>query len=407
MERLPRYTCVQTINRRYYLPQSRGERSSCAELIAAHQNRKHELPLKGWDRLRLEVAIADGQDVYSWIGAPKFEKDALEKLAGRGPLGSGDFGPFLSSILQRATVSFQKEEVVDGRRLLLFSYDMPLEQSRYYIKGDKGWLVTAYSGTLLLDPANSDIASMSVRSAEQSENKTVCQALSEVDYGRVPIHDRAILIPRETRLRMIDPGGAESLSTVKYSGCREYSSQSKMFFEEPQNSPATQVKQESAPPRPLPVGLHFTGRIVTPVDSDTAAAGDPIEVVLRKPMRDGKKTIAPDGALLHARLIRVEQQAAGLTQIALHFETMELNGATIPLRATPNSTPMVRSRLAAITSDLGPLDRSRFADLTLVSPDATALDITTLTVRGNRLLFRQLDWRWTTLSLDPKNDNPF
>jgi hypothetical protein len=400
LERLPRYTCVQTITRRLYVPESQTPGSSCAEVIAARQNRTHELPLMKWDRLRLEVAIADGQNVFSWAGAPRFEADAFEKLAGGGPLGSGDFGPFLSSILHVATVSFQKDQVVEGRRLLLYSYDMPLERSQYYIKGDKGWIVSAYSGTLLVDPVSLDVVSMSVRSGALPENKQVCQTLSEVDYTRIPIHDRAILIPQETRLRTIDPGGAESLSTTKYSGCREYSSQSRLFLQGPPSGPDAEVKHESAPP-PLPPGLHFTGRIVTPVDSETAAAGDPIEVVLRKPLRDGKNSIAPAGALLHARLVRVEQQAAGFTIIALRFETMELNGTTIPLRATADLTPMDRSRFAAITSDLGPLDRSRFTDVTLVSQDAASLDTTVLTVRGARLLVRQLDLRWTTLPLEP------
>jgi hypothetical protein len=400
LERLPRYTCVQTITRRQYHSASQAQRSSCAKVIAAHEQRKHELSLRSWDRLRLEVAIADKQNVYSWVGAPKFDKDAFEKLAGGGPLGSGDFGPFLTSILRLATISFQKEEAVDKRRLLLYSYDIPLERSRYYIKGDKGWMVTAYSGTLLLDPANSDVVSMTVRSGALPENKLVCQALSEVDYTRIPIHDRAILIPRETRLRMIDPEGGESLSTVKYSGCREYSSESRLLPEAPPSGPAAEVNHESAP-QPLPAGLHFAGRIVTPIDSETAAAGDPVEVALRQPLRDGENTIAPAGALLHARLSRVEQQASGLTQIALRFETIELNGTTLALRATPDLTPMDRSRFAAITSDLGPLDRSRFRDVTQVSQDATSLDTTVLTVRGVRLQFRQLDLRWTTLPVEP------
>src|SRR5215467_14173876 len=55
LEHLPRYTCVQTITRRLYVPESQAPGSSCAELIAAQQNRTHELPLMKWDRLRLEV----------------------------------------------------------------------------------------------------------------------------------------------------------------------------------------------------------------------------------------------------------------------------------------------------------------------------------------------------------------
>src|SRR5215471_11974683 len=149
LERLPRYTCVQTITRRYYRPEPHVLTPSCAELIAAHAKRRHELTLLKWDRLRMEVAIADGQNVYSWVGAPRFEEGALEKLAGSGPLGSGDFGPFLNSILRKAEVSFRETQTAQKSPLLLYAYQMPLNRSSYHIKGDKGWMLTGYSGTLL------------------------------------------------------------------------------------------------------------------------------------------------------------------------------------------------------------------------------------------------------------------
>jgi hypothetical protein len=271
---------------------------------------------------------------------------------------------------------------------LQYTYQMPLNRSSYHIKGDKGWIVTGYSGTLLLDPADSDVVTLRIRSDELPENKAVCQASSEIDYARVAIHDRSVLIPRETRLGIIDPKGTETLSTTEYSKCREYASKTRLLFEAPQDHPVGSA-QNSTVTAQLPAGLHFAGRIVTPLDSETAAAGDPVEVVLQKPMRDANHVlIAAAGTLLHARLKRVEQWVAGYTQITLEFETMELNGTTVPLRARADVAPLARSRSI------------------LVSYDPESLDTTSISFRGDRLRFQQFDWGWTTLPLDPRDDKP-
>jgi hypothetical protein len=392
LERLPRYTCVQTITRRYYFPEAQVLRPSCADRIAAYENRKQEPAARSWDRLRLEVAIADGQNVFSWVGAPRFEENTLEKLAGGGPLGSGDFGPFLHSIMRVATVSFQRQQVVDGKQLLLYSYQVPLTRSKYEIKTDQGWVRTGYAGTFMLDPQASDIVSVSVRTEALPDNKTVCQATSEVNYGRIPIHDRAILIPRETRLHMIDPTGRETLSTTSYSNCREYASKSRLFLDAPQEGPVNTAAPSLASAAPLPADLRFFARIVTPVDSATAAAGDPLEAVLRKPIRNGNTTLAPAGARLHARLTRVEQRVGGNTVIFFRFESIELNGATVPLRAR---------------ADLAPVSFTRIPGSMLVSWEQSSLETTVLVFRGEHLHFKEFEWGWTTLSLDPKKDEPF
>jgi len=49
----------------YYEGKQHFEHPSCSSLIAAHDARKKKLPVQGWDRLRLEVALVDGQSVHS------------------------------------------------------------------------------------------------------------------------------------------------------------------------------------------------------------------------------------------------------------------------------------------------------------------------------------------------------
>jgi hypothetical protein len=338
LQRMPRYTCVQTITRTYYASRHWSDRPSCSTLISEHDARKKKLPVLGWDRLRLEVALVEGNSVYSWVGAPRFTDDTLDKLAGSGPLGSGDFGVFLSGILHHATLDFQGERVVDGSRLFEYSYEMPIGKSSYKVKVPEGWTVTGYTGTLLLDPEANDLVQLVVRTDELPSASSACQATSEVHYRRTPIHQRMVLVPHETRLYTITTTGSESISQTSYANCREYSSTVKMIFggETISDGPSATSKLAADPPAPLPAGLRFNAHITTPLDLDTAAAGDPIEAVLTSPMRDKKKAvIAPAGVRLHGRLrtVKVTPDAFGMLQIGLQFESIELEGKNVPLSA--------------------------------------------------------------------------
>lgn len=339
LKRMPRYTCVQTITRTYYETRHHSDRPSCSTLIAEHDTRKKKLPVEGWDRLRLEVALVEGNSVYSWVGAPRFTDDTLDKLAGSGPLGSGDFGVFLNGILHNAELSFQGERVVDGSHLFEYSYEMPIGKSSYRVKVPNGWTVTGYDGTLLLDPQANDLVKLVVRTDELPPASTACRATSEVSYSRTPIHERMVLVPRETRLYTINTTGNESMSETSYANCREYTSTVKMIFGDETISaspdPSTPAA-ETETPAPLPPGLRFKAHMTTPLDIDTAAAGDPIEAILIAPMHDKKKAVvAPAGTRLHGRLrtVKVSTRTFDTFQIGVQFEAIEIEGRNIPLSA--------------------------------------------------------------------------
>ena len=339
LKRMPRYTCVQTITRTYYEGKHQFQHPSCSSLITAHDTRRKKLSVEGWDRLRLEVALVDGKSVYSWVGAPRFSDDTLDKLAGSGPLGSGDFGVFISGILHHATLVSQGERLVDGKRLFEYSYEMPIGKSSYNVKLPEGWAITGYSGTLLLDPEADDLVQLVVRTDELPPASSACQATSEVTYKRTPIHQRLVLVPYETRLYTITATGNESMSDTTYANCREYSSTVKMIFggEIISAGTATAAAPAPEPSAPLPAGFNFKAHITTPLNSDTAAAGDPIEAVLTAPMRDKKKNvIAPVGALLHGRLRSVKSWTVPFDslQIGLQFESIEIGSKKVPLSAT-------------------------------------------------------------------------
>ena len=338
LERLPRYTCVQTVTRHYFYSPYRFEAPSCKEAITAHDKRNHELQQSGWDRLRLDVAVASSHEIYSWVGAPRFEDDALASVAGGGPLGSGDFGPFIGGIFKGGILKLEGEKEIEGRRMLEYSYEVPEASSKYEVNAEKQKFITGYSGTMLFDEADPDLIRLVVRTGELREESGKCQAISEVDYGRTMIHGRQMLIPKETRLRVIGRDGGEALNVTAYSDCHEYSSKSVVLTDgvEPPQAGAPKNQSQQPAQTPFPPGLHFDWRLLTPIDSDNAAAGDPVEAILRAPLRDKKGAIlAPAGSRLHGRLGRFAQHAflGGYFEVEFQFEFIDLNGQRVPLSA--------------------------------------------------------------------------
>src|SRR5205085_12178739 len=155
-----------------------------------------------------------------------------EKLAGEGPLGSGDFGVFLREILLKTTLDFQREQVINGKRLLEYSYDMPLEKSTYQVRVSDGWMPVAYNGTLLIDPEAADLAGLTVQIPKMPTRSSACQATNDLTYGRTSIHDRLVLIPRETRLEILNTVGTESQSKTIFANCREYAATSRLILDD-------------------------------------------------------------------------------------------------------------------------------------------------------------------------------
>ena len=83
--RIPAYTCVQTTARSVYGPLvPKKEVRRCDQIVHDRDARKGMPPRLSWDRLRLEVAIINKREAYSWVGAKRFEDDDLQRLIGYG-----------------------------------------------------------------------------------------------------------------------------------------------------------------------------------------------------------------------------------------------------------------------------------------------------------------------------------
>src|SRR5207248_3521337 len=78
----PNYTCVETVTRNFFRPAAPGLPRGCSLVLEQRQHRAADAQLRllSTDRLRLDVAMVQRGEVFSWVGVSKFDDSDLGRL---------------------------------------------------------------------------------------------------------------------------------------------------------------------------------------------------------------------------------------------------------------------------------------------------------------------------------------
>jgi hypothetical protein len=328
---VPRYTCVQTVNRAQYRPQYGIKPAGCRALIAARKQLTSPGYLIVRDRLRLDVAVVDGAETFSWAGARQFETNRVDELVKSGATGSGEFVSYLISVFGKDTDS------ISWLGQSLFAFNVPLEKSHYTYSTNGPDRTTGYHGSFLVDPATAELKRLTVVADDFPANETACRVIDTMDYHRVKIGSGDFLLPEAATMNVLFSEGIESLNEIGYSDCREYAGESTIRFDdgaaEP-GAPKNDAAQPAAPARMLPAGLRFRIGLTSPITSETAAAGDAVTGVILHEVKDRKQGIvARENDVVHGRILQMEQHMYPFPRwvLGIRFDTLEHDGVEQPL----------------------------------------------------------------------------
>ncbi len=74
-QRMPRYTCVETVTRVYLEPAAAALPRDCTVLLEQRRHPTPDIVLHPYstDRLRLDVTMSSRGEIFSWSGAGSFE----------------------------------------------------------------------------------------------------------------------------------------------------------------------------------------------------------------------------------------------------------------------------------------------------------------------------------------------
>jgi hypothetical protein len=328
---VPRYTCVQTVNRAQYRPQYGRKPTSCRAMAAERKQLASPGYLIVRDRLRLDVAVVDGAETFSWAGARRFETSHVDDLVKSGATGSGEFVSYLISVFGPDTDS------ISYLGQSLFGFNVPLEKSHYRYSTDGPERTTGYHGSFLVDPALAELKRLTVVADEFPADEATCRVQDTMDYHRVKIGNGDFLLPESATMDVLFNEGIESINEIGYSDCHEYAGESTIRFDDDAAAPAapkTDAAQPSAPTRQLPPGLRFRIGLTSPIHSETAAAGDAVTGVILHEVKDRKLGIvARENDVVRGRILQLEQHMYPIPRwlLAIHFDTLEHNGVEQPL----------------------------------------------------------------------------
>ncbi len=327
-KRMPRYTCVETVDRTQYQPTINP--STCQSLIAMRRLSAGRGNLAVRDRLRLDVAVVNSGEIFSWAGAGKFESRDVGSIVGGGASGSGEFGGFLMGIFGRETDSISYA----GQRndLSLFNFTVPLAKSSYHYRSTNSEITMGYHGTILVDPADGDLEQLVVEPDDFPKNDPVCMVRHEMDYTRVKIGGGSFVLPEVSSMDALYHNGAETLNTTHYSDCREYVGESTIHFDDVDTSETASAAK--TPLQPLPPKTKLSIALTTPINTELSAAGDAIDGVVLK-----------SGYKVHGRILRLQQILVPTPKwfLEIRFDRIERNGVEQPISLKQLSAPFVFS----------------------------------------------------------------
>ncbi len=335
LARAANYACVQTVEREYLISEKRLSQGCSNDPIATRQ-------LSMRDRLRLDVAVSEGNEIYSWHGDAKFTSSLVSDVVHSGPISSGSFVGFLENIFLRPgpRFTYAGEGGLNGSRLYSFHYVVPLASSRYSVQGRQGTLPVPFHGSFSVRAADYQLASLQVVADSIPSDSNICSAETDVTYQMVNISGQPSLIPSTFLLRVGDNLHWHTVSRNEYSECREFRGESTIHFHFTDSAAQTAPKPASAD-QWLPAGIALHVRLRTPIDDRTSYVGDAVRGVLLKPFKvPGSEIIVPKGARVDGVITKLETHflPENYQFFSVQLSRLSFNGRSFLLNAHPKTS---------------------------------------------------------------------
>ena len=354
---LRKYTCLETVERAYYTDRSRkpgksmtveAPPDSCNGAAFGHNDHLH---LDSEDRLRLQVAVAGGEEIDSWANASRFDSRSIFELIPDGPRSTGAFGTALVNIFRNpgTQYTYLGRKMEGSRAVFEYSFTVSLETSHYFIDVRKQWRKIAYHGSFELDATAAELVRLTSETPELTLETQMCLARTVTKYHLAPVGEGQYLVPSRSELDVISPGARETHSLSTFAACHEYAAESNLTFDGEIPAATAAVTPKTVPLRPA--GLSLTLALAAPIDLSIAAAGDAVtaRVVKAVRARGSNEILIAAGAIVHGRLVamRLERRA---TRCSLRFPPRPASSASkqstvVITRSTHLPFPLLRAHL--------------------------------------------------------------
>jgi hypothetical protein len=337
VQRVPRYTCTESIERFWYATGKvarPGWEAGLVPLIA-------EENLVRSDRLHIDVAVGSGQEMFAWHGQRSFQTDEIDQLVSSGPISSGSYFSFLSSIFLEglARINYGGLRLDGSRQVAVFEYSVSISQSHFETRTASGKDVMGYHGEFTVNPSTGELEQLDILTDDMPDGAAACNFATKTTYAASMLNGSPFQLPESVTMDVVSRSHEKTRTVTHYRQCHEFTSQSVLRFDE---APGEGNISTSRTARTLPAGLPVRIRIKLGVDPEMAWAGDPVEGELAADIVDSKmQLLAPKGAPVHGLILdaAILRRPSRSYVIALQFVGLKFGRGRLPAKSGCGSRP--------------------------------------------------------------------
>jgi hypothetical protein len=326
LDRLPNYTCTETIHQSQ-TPKSIGR----AVLL---------------ETTRLEVAYVEGQELFGWPGAAKIDQPDIGKMIS-GSTGNGYFGILSDNVFSGPTTTFQYAgaAALDGKDALRWDYVVPKLSQAYHIKTESGEAMVGFHGSFWVNAGALDLIRITAIIDDPPIAIGVAATSSILDFERQTIGGSSFVLPRSAELVVLDTDAVESRSRLSFSACHQFVGESVLKFDDPTPEASRAAAKTPATVIALPDDFTVDFNLDSPIDTATAASGDPVHATLRDHVRENGRIVVPKGAGLSGRIAHLAMRG-DLYYLEFAFASIDFEGGHADLAGRRNGvskkdTPLI------------------------------------------------------------------
>lgn len=320
LARLPNYTCVETIERAV-----RGKPTGKFTIS---------------DNIRLEVAYVAGKELFGWPGTAKIDEPDIRKMV-RGAIGNGDFAITPRNIFSTpsAKIHLTGDTDLEGKHAVRFEFSVPKNAQVYSVESNVGRDYVGLQGHFWIDSGTLDLIRIESEAVDIEPKLGIVSSVTTLNYGPRMIGSSTFLLPQHSELVMTSVNGTGNRNRMTFHNCRQFSGVSVLKFEEP-SEPDAVAPQGAVARVSLPDLFEVEIRLLTPIDSATAAVGDSVRATVKQNIKSGHDVAVPKGAEVSCRIAVLEKRG-GYYLMALKPSSIDFDGGHADLTGRENQVAMM------------------------------------------------------------------
>lgn len=307
---------------------------TCTEEIVRTRLTRNPPKRLAMDRARLEVAVADGKELFAWPGQANFEQDDPSQIVRGGMTTTGDYAYFTRNVFGADDVLYGRgiEQELLGHAAVRYDYRIP--GPVYEIRHGSRSAKVSLHGSFWVDTKTEEVLALAVMADNIPEAIGISGITSVLAFRPVLLNGRNYPLPASAEITARPCCGNEEVQNrIEFHNCRRYTGESRLIFTDNDPGSVAAAAQSSSGVKFLNSGLTLDLVLDKAVEAASAAAGDRISATLASPVALGN-SIIPAGARVTGRLLNFEFDfESGEIRASLEFHRLEFDESRFEFRA--------------------------------------------------------------------------